>query len=222
MGTVGNKLKEYFEKKGISQVEIAREMGVSKAYVNGLFAGRNTFGKVQAQKWGNHFGLSVSWLLTGDGEMLKQPLEDSKSTSQIERVQQNGYETYLLPQSAMGGSLCGFAADGVNLQNCEKIISPIKEADFAITVYGDSMAPEYLSGSRVLIKRIDPSLFIEWGKVYVLDTPNGVVMKELLECREQEFVICHSINPAPKYSDFKVRISDVFGIYRVMMCMSAK
>lgn len=203
---------------------LAREIGVKQSTLRDIISGKVKPSYDTITKFVENPTLNISseWLLTGEGDMLKQPSEDSKSTSQIERVQQNGYETYLLPQSAMGGSLCGFAADGVNLQNCEKIISPIKEADFAITVYGDSMAPEYPSGSRVLIKRIDPSLFIEWGKVYVLDTPNGVVMKELLECKEQEFVICHSINPAPKYSDFKVRISDVFGIYRVMMCMSAK
>lgn len=34
------------------------------------------------------------------------------------------------------------------------------------------MAPEYPSGSRILIKRIDEKAFIEWGRVYVLDTMN--------------------------------------------------
>lgn len=75
-----------------------------------------------------------------------------------------GYTTYLLPMSAMGGTLTGFAAPGAMLQNCEAIISPIEDVDFAITVYGDSMAPEYPSGSRILIKKINPNIFIDWGK----------------------------------------------------------
>ena len=37
-----------------------------------------------------------------------------------------GYTTYLLPMSAMGGTLTGFAAPGAMLQNCEAIISPIE------------------------------------------------------------------------------------------------
>lgn len=55
--------------------------------------------------------------------------------------------------SAMGGSLTGFASPSVFLNDCETIISPIENVDFAITVYGDSMSPEYPSGSRILIKR---------------------------------------------------------------------
>lgn len=64
----------------------------------------------------------------------------------------------------MGGSLTGFAELGVLLHNCEAVVSPIENVDFAITVYGDSMAPEYPSGSRILIKKINPDLFIDWGK----------------------------------------------------------
>ena len=146
---------------------------------------------------------------------------------QIEKLQSEksnpGFMTYLLPMSAMGGTLTGFAAPGAMLQNCEAIISPIEDVDFAITVYGDSMAPEYPSGSRILIKKINPNIFIDWGKTYVLDTANGVIVKELHECKGKEgYVKCHSVNPDPKFSDFDVPLSEVYGVYRVLMCMSAK
>lgn len=133
-----------------------------------------------------------------------------------------GYITYLLPMSAMGGSLTGFAAQGAILQNCEAVISPIENIDFAITVYGDSMAPEYPSGSRILIKKINPDLFIDWGKVYVLDTPNGVVVKEIHESDKEGYVTCYSINPDPKFRPFEVPANEIFGMYRVLMCLSAK
>lgn len=134
----------------------------------------------------------------------------------------NGYITYLLPMSAMGGSLTGFAEPGVLLQNCEAVVSPIENVDFAITVYGDSMAPEYPSGSRILIKKINPDLFIDWGKVYVLDTPNGVIVKEVHESNREGYVSCYSINPDPKFKSFDVLMSEIFGMYRVLMCLSAK
>lgn len=177
--------------------------------------------------------LDVNWLLTGQGEMLYYG-QDAESISN--KVQEptshygrkelnegNGFTTYLLPMSAMGGTLTGFAAPGAMLQNCEAIISPIEDVDFAITVYGDSMAPEYPSGSRILIKKINPNIFIDWGKTYVLDTANGVIVKELHECKGKEgYVKCHSVNPDPKFSDFEVPLSEVYGVYRVLMCMSAK
>ncbi len=150
-------------------------------------------------------------------------LKDNANKENTNDTYKSEYTTYLLPMSAMGGSLTGFAEPGVTLQNCEAIISPIADVDFAITVYGESMAPEYPSGSRILIKKINPSIFIDWGKTYVLDTPNGVIVKEIHECKGKEgYVTCHSINPDPKFSDFDVPLSEVYGMYRVLMCLSAK
>ena len=103
-----------------------------------------------------------------------------------------------------------------------KTNNPIENVDFAITVYGDSMAPEYPSGSRILIKKINPDLFIDWGKVYVLDTPNGVIVKEVHESNKEGYVSCHSINPDPKFKPFDVLMDEIFGMYRVLMCLSVK
>ena len=165
--------------------------------------------------------ISAEWLLNGEGDMLTQKKEAPK-TSSADTTKKNGYITYLLPMSAMGGSLTGFAEPGVLLQNCEAVVSPIENVDFAITLYGDSMAPEYPSGSRILIKKINPNLFIDWGKVYVLDTPNGVIVKEVHESNREGYVSCHSINPDPKFKPFDVLMDEVFGMYRVLMCLSAK
>lgn len=177
---------------------------------------------------------NLTWILTGEGEMLSRQQSIEEDT--VLKVQENvapygkknllsktgGYITYLLPMSAMGGSLTGFAASGTMLQHCEAVVSPIEDVDFAITVYGESMAPEYPSGSRILIKKVNPSIFIDWGKVYVLDTPNGVIVKEIHESEKDGCVACYSINPNPKFKPFNVPMAEVYGMYRVLMCMSAK
>ncbi|MBS1353358.1 MAG: S24 family peptidase [Coprobacter sp.] len=160
--------------------------------------------------------ISIEWLKHGEGEMLKE------SNDKICQDGKGEYITYLLPMRAMGGSLTGIAQDGVSLQNCEQVISPIKGIDFAITVYGESMAPEYPSGSRILIKQINPNLFIDWGKVYVLDTPNGIVVKEIRQSEREGYISCYSINPDPKFKPFDIPMCEIFGIYRVLMCLSAK
>lgn len=70
MAEVGRRLKEYFDYQGITQAEIAKRLGVSTAYINSLFTGKRAFGKKQAELWMRQFGLSSSWLLTGEGEMF--------------------------------------------------------------------------------------------------------------------------------------------------------
>lgn len=157
---------------------------------------------------------NLQWLLTGDGEMI----EDAKPTV-IVAGENNVSSIPLLPVSAQGGSLNDFVVS-VKDSDCEKIISPIKGADYAISVAGDSMAPEYPSGSQILIKRINERAFIDWGRVYVLDTCNGTIIKQLFPSKKPEMLLCKSINP--KFPPFEVSLADVYGIYRVLMCMSVK
>lgn len=157
------------------------------------------------------------WLITGEGDMLNEVKSQQTDINIIP----------LLPVSAQGGSLNDFVLSVKN-EDCEKIISPIRGADFAITVSGESMAPEYPSGSKVLIKKIDEKAFIEWGRCYVLDTCNGTVIKKLAAPVEndpkfgKDYVTCISVNPNPLYSPFRVPLCDIYGIYRVMMSLSEK
>lgn len=127
----------------------------------------------------------------------------------------------LLPIAAQGGSLNDFVAS-VKDSDCEFVVSPVKGADFAMPICGDSMAPEYPNGSQILIKKINESAFIEWGKVYVLDTCNGVVVKILVPSEKEGYVKCLSINKDPIFAPFEVSWSNIYGVYRVLMCMSVK
>lgn len=125
----------------------------------------------------------------------------------------------LIPTGARAGTLADFALT-VKEYDVEKIISPIKGADYAIQVTGDSMVPEYDPGCHVLIKRINEEQFIEWGKAHVLDTDNGAVLKKIYPTADPEIVECRSINPA--YPPFTVNTRHVHGWYRVLMCMALK
>ena len=213
--SVKQRLIQFIKYKGIGQGKFEKAVGLSNGFVNNI---RVSITPEKLQKIALYYPeLNKSWLLTGEGEMLTNEIQKTAEKDLL-----SDYETYLLPMTTHAGGLNGVSTDGTLLQNCEKVISPIKGVDFAITVYGDSMAPEYPSGSRLLIKRIDPSIFIDWGKVFVLDTSNGVIVKEVHTCEKEGYVTCHSINPDPKYADFIVPLSEVYGMYRVLMCLSAK
>lgn len=216
------RLLQFIDKMNISRAEFERRSGLANGYVKKL---KGNLGDGKLNDVLTAFpNLNKIWLLTGEGMMLNEapvnaaPGEPTGNAGQA----MADYETYLLPMSAMGGLLVGLPADGMMLEQCERVISPIKGVDFAITVCGESMAPEYPSGSRVLIKKIDPGAFIDWGKAYVLDTCNGVILKEVLKCQREGFITCHSINPDPKFADFDVPVSEIYGMYRVLMCMAAK
>lgn len=162
-----------------------------------------------------------TWLMTGEGDMLSSTSSAQPQPSvKNERVADDEvYKVPLVPISALGGSLNDFNL-AVKRDDCETVISPIKDIDMAIKISGDSMEPEYPSGSQVLIKKVNERAFLEWGRVYVLNTCNGIVIKRLMPTNDPNTVLCESINP--KYPPFEVNLENVNGVYRVMMCMSFK
>lgn len=125
----------------------------------------------------------------------------------------------VIPTEAMAGTLGEFA-ESVQAYDCERMISPIKGVDYAIKVCGDSMSPEIPNGSQILIKKIYEEEFVEWGKIFCLDTKNGAVIKRVYPTDDPEVVECRSINPG--YPPFKVNVRHINGWYRVLMVLALK
>lgn len=209
---------KYMKYKGLNDNKVTNSLGLS---IGTLGKSRKENRDLSDRNIENilkfYTDLNRTWLLTGEGDMLDtscNSIEDSQfsSSSDLHLIP-------LLPVSAQGGSLNDFVVS-IKESSCEKIISPIKGADYAMSVSGESMAPEYPSGSQILIKRIDEKAFIDWGRVYVLDTCNGTVIKRLFPSEAADKVLCKSINP--EFPPFEVSLSDVYAVYRVLMCMALK
>lgn len=179
--------------------------------------------------------LNRDWLITGEGEMLNKKEENSIDFDDYSEMNQKNLQgiyredevperfiSYLVPLSAMGGSLSGFDVEGVRRENCERVVSPIADIDWVVPVCGDSMEPEYPNGSRVYVRRIDPGDFIAWGNVFVLDTTNGLIIKVVVESEKANCVRCVSLNPSGRYTPFDVPLRAIRAMYRVMLCVSVK
>lgn len=218
--TIKDRVKLFLEYLGISQQKFETETKLSNGFVNNI--GYNISEKSTKRIAERYPELNITWLKSGVGSMLTTG--DNEVT--LETPEDDNQETTaklvpLLPIAAQGGSLNDFVVS-VKDSDCEKVVSPIKGAQFAMPVSGDSMAPEYPNGSQIFIKRINEKAFIEWGKVYVLDTCNGTVIKILVPSEKDGYVRCLSINKDPIFAPFDVSWSDVYGVYRVLLCMSVK
>lgn len=165
----------------------------------------------------NFDGISPSWLLTGEGSMLVEnsPSEVKKTSSDVEKTtsEEKLKQIPVLPIAAQGGSLNDFTLS-VRMYDCEWMASPNPNADFAIEVAGESMMPEYPPGARVFIKRINERAFIEWGEVFVLDTENGIVLKQVHPADDDNYIHCVSINP--NYAPFNIPKASIYGMYMVL------
>lgn len=207
--TVKERLIEYLRFKRISQIEFTKKLGVSSTYIGAM---RKSIPTPKLQKICELYpDLNRDWLLYGEGEMIK-----SSDERQLERVKKD-YETPLLPVEAFAGGLQMWS-EGIRAADCRRIVSPISGAELAIPIKGDSMEPRFHDGSTLLIKRINDKAFIPWGHPMVIDTENGVLIKNVMPDPDKEgdgeYIIAESINP--KYPPIKIPTSSIFGLYRVM------
>jgi transcriptional regulator with XRE-family HTH domain len=75
---IGNALKEYFNKKEITQIQIAERLQSTQPIVSRLLNGK-PFGKSTAKKWSKEFDFNPTFLLTGDGDLLFGKKEEQLS-----------------------------------------------------------------------------------------------------------------------------------------------
>lgn len=215
----------YMKYKGLNDNQVTKDLGLS----NGLLGKSRNKDRDMSRKIANsatkfYTDLSAAWLFSGEGSMLVNntannlvnPSNTSAPAVSSSSIEEETKRVPLIPFEAQGGQLDGFARNGVTLAQCETVPTPFKGAQFAISVRGQSMSPAYPSGCVLFISK-NIADWVEWGKVYVLDTENGVIVKQLAPSSlGNDFVCCKSFNDAPEFAPFDVPKSTIFGIYRVV------
>ena len=186
--------------------EFAELVGISRTSMSSAFNGDERY-------------LTDSLISKVSGCIEKLELETMfPSIQSIQQKYESQVTIPVIPTGARAGTLGDFA-EGVKEYDCERMVSPIKGADFAIQVTGESMSPEYPNGSHIIIKKISAE-FISWGNVFCLDTNDGAIIKQVYPTDDDSIIECRSLNPA--YPPFKVKKDLINGWYRVLMCLSLK
>ena len=121
-----------------------------------------------------------------------------------------------IPLSAQAGSLGGFT-EGITNSGCEmnNHIPTLGSYDFTIDVRGESMLPDYHSGDIVACKKMYPDDFIRYGSVYILDTPQGIVMKKVEKnSSDSSSLTCISLND--NYKPFILPLEEIYSMSLVV------
>lgn len=115
------------------------------------------------------------------------------------------------------GALAGYLGENNGVQSFtgETVYFPDfseRGADCAIRVEGDSMIPRYNNGDVLAIRVLNEPTFFQWGRVYVVSTTQGCIVKRLFpDPNDPDGIICHSENSS-LYPDYKITKSDVLAI----------
>lgn len=200
-----DRILRYIEHEGISIREFERKCGFSNGYFNKI----KDFSTDKVQEIIRVFpNLNYIWVLTGETCMLNSDMAQSNEVTQVKTETRPR-----IPYTAAAGSLTS-AVEGITSDQCEHIprINIFPEYDFTIIIKGDSMEPKYEGGDEVACKRIDSTSFIQWGKVHVLDTAQGILIKRTYE--DGEKIRCVSYNP--EYPDFSIDKDEIYSMSLVV------
>jgi repressor LexA len=183
-------LKELREKRGINQNELAKMLGLNMSTISAYERGIRKPSKKVLIKLSNLFEISLEYLLR-----VSEELDPSKTTDREDEeifqirnyLKQKGIDAgnvfeYLQEQIP----LLGLTGAGANILAQEKAEDYIygANADFAVSVHGDSMEPLIRNGSIALIKRIRIEQFRNLDIALVIVNNDQALLKRLYLTKE--------------------------------------
>ena len=195
-----------------NQAELVRLLGLSKGYVSQLMSGKREPSETIVSNLCARFPeLNAQWIMTGAGEMTQdvglRPVEEFIEPNTVP----------MLPIFAQAGHLTEWS-EGIEEAKCERVISPVKDIDMAVHIYGESMYPDIPNGSVVYVRKVTGPV-IDFGRAYILDTTDGPVVKYIAPGSDDAHLKCISANHDPRFADYEILKTDILGMYRVVMCM---
>ena len=202
MEHIANELRSYFSERGITQQSIANELHVSKAYINALFTGRTSIGKATARKLSELYGISESWLLTGEGAIAK-------------------YDGNGIPEYDVDFS-CGNA---VMYTDSTAIVGTLSMSEYAnataiVRATGNSMHPLISSGDKVIIKEVENwAENIIYGQIYGIETDGDIrTIKRVRRSSEEGIIILEPINKE-EYDSTPIKAAHITRMWLVLGCI---
>jgi SOS-response transcriptional repressor LexA len=206
---------QYLDYKGVTKYEFYQKTGVS----NGILSQSNGISEDNILKFLSYYSeINVEWLLTGKGSMLKG--------DEVEKAEE---DIHLIP--LYGGEMTASLTDNT----MDSISQPIeminagdwfKDGDCAMRVYGDSMSPNYTSGSVVVMKEVRNKALILPGEDYMVETSEYRVLKRLQKSEVKGCVLACSTNEEvwergsmkgkAIYEPFDIFIDDITRLYLIL------
>ena len=194
-------INRILEQSGMTQTALAKQLDCKTSKFTEILKGRMLVPTEMMGLLCEKFKVSADWLLTG---------REGQTESIIRKTE--GLIP-LLPFSAVAGWMKeNNGADPFNGDTIMFSDFSARGADCAIRVDGDSMWPRYNNGDILAIRIINDPTFFQWGKVYVISTSQGCIIKRLFPDPEDENkIVCHSDNSA-RYPDYKITKDDVLAV----------
>jgi transcriptional regulator with XRE-family HTH domain len=180
------KIKIMLKEKGITQRALAQKLGMSPQSLSNRLNGDTPLDA--------NLIVALKPIL---GDVVMDLMEDT---------QQEKLTRPRIPYDVAAGP--NEVLDGVTLAQCEQlpVIPVFPNYTFTMRVTGESMQPYINPGDEVACLKIDEPTFLQWGRVHVLFTSQGVIVKKIFDAGKG--IKCVSINP--DYPEFIIPKKEIY------------
>ena len=171
-------LRIFRKQKGLTQKQVAEFLGIGQSFVSQMERGKDATPKETIAKLIDKFG---------DIQVDIAELNESKTTIGSGRVIPY-YDAEVAAGTEYGMEMMQTAPVGVI-----EIGGLLKDSEFAMRVYGNSMVPNYPAGCVIGLRQYNEH-FIEPGTVYVIETEENRFLKRLYYSKDKKAFRCMSDN----------------------------
>lgn len=220
--TLAQNIQQLRKKKGLTQSELARKLGLNRSAIGAYEEGRAEPRLKVLRAIAHYFKVSLDQLVSEDmsGATPTVPVASSLRVLSVAVDAETGRETIpLVPVKAAAGYLNGYG-DIDYVEGLPQFQMPFSElaAERSYRIFqtrGDSMLP-VPHGAYVIGRFVEDGQQIKNGQCYVLVTESeGVVYKRVYKHLKKEGVlVLHSDNR--EYSPYEVPLSDVREVWEAM------
>ncbi|MDE6096321.1 MAG: LexA family transcriptional regulator [Muribaculaceae bacterium] len=202
------RIKEIFEKTGLSQNDIASRIGTSQSAISAMLNGSRKISVGTLAKISDAFNVDLDWLKTG--EVRGEEEETSPQVSYTEGAPYYDVD-FLLGFDEIGSPDRENPDYLIRMPGYEKVT-------LWCNASGHSMEPEISNGDIVALQRIEDFSFLPYGDVYGIITTNGMrTIKRLGRGSREGY---YNLIPTNKdYDEQEIPIRMIAMVYRVMGAM---
>ena len=209
--TLGISKRDFYAKIGVSRGTLESKTGITEDVVTKFFA---TFPEV-----------SVEWLMTGEGEMLKNsPLYKEKNKKNIDKEEKNAEVSY---NPAIGkpyydvdflGGFNEIVNSQVTIPTNNIVIQGFEKADFWCNVTGHSMEPKINHGDIIALHKCTLE-DIQYGEIYavILDTLRTIkILRRSSDPKKLRFVPINTTD----YDEQEYPVERIMNVFEVIGSIS--
>ncbi|MGC4130178.1 MAG: S24 family peptidase [Bergeyella sp.] len=247
---IKEKILQYIDFKGISKYKFYQDTGITRGVLD-KDSGISEDNIAKFIAYDNT--VNLEWLFTDKGEMFKTKSKENvvkkndHKNDHINDHKPNVKEklTIVKDYSEEYGRknliplYDGLIAAGTNFQvDLSPQMEPVeyidagdwfRDATAAMRVHGESMHPEYNSGSIIAMKEVQEKRLVVYGQDYVIETSEYRVLKRLQRADDKQYWMLASVNmevweAGPLkgrliHEPFDVHIDDVSRLFKVLGCV---